>query len=91
MNKEEILKEYEVNKHGIIVSPGKFEGEMLYVPYFYYLDPDEEEYQENDFYMKWYFITKEDIDLFHELEGFDTIVLWESDQGFCYSELFNKI
>ena len=93
MNKKEILEKYEikVNEHGIIVSPGKFEGEMFYVPYFYDQDPDKEEYQENKFYIRQYFFTKEEIDLFHELAGFDTIILWESDQGFCYSKVFNRI
>ncbi|MGH9890685.1 MAG: hypothetical protein ACREA0_01615 [bacterium] len=35
MTREEILKKFTVNEHGIIQSPGKFEGEMLYAPYFY--------------------------------------------------------
>lgn len=35
MNREEILKDYTVNAQGVITSPGKFEGEMLYAPYFY--------------------------------------------------------
>jgi hypothetical protein len=30
-----ILANYRVNAQGRIVSPGKFEGEMLYVPYFW--------------------------------------------------------
>ena len=32
MNREAVLSQYEVNEIGVIVSPGKFEGEMLYVP-----------------------------------------------------------
>lgn len=35
MNREEILKEFTVNERGVITSLGKFEGEMLYAPYFY--------------------------------------------------------
>jgi len=34
MTRAEILAQYEI-KDGIIVSPGKFEGEPLYAPYFY--------------------------------------------------------
>ncbi len=34
MTREEILKQYNVNEDGVIESPGKFEGEMLYMPYF---------------------------------------------------------
>lgn len=35
MNRQEILANYTVDKRGIILSPGKFEGEMLYVPFFW--------------------------------------------------------
>ena len=40
MTREEIIKHYKVNEYGIVERPGKFEGEMLYIPYFYgiYLD-----------------------------------------------------
>lgn len=36
MNKRQQLEEtYKVNPVGIIESPGKYEGEKIYVPYFY--------------------------------------------------------
>lgn len=35
MTREEVLAEYDVNEHGIIQTPGKFEAEMLYVPAFW--------------------------------------------------------
>jgi hypothetical protein len=35
MSREDILKNYKVGADGRIRSPGKFEGEMLYVPYFW--------------------------------------------------------
>ena len=40
MTRKEVLQGYEVDSEGLIVSPGKFEGEMLYVPHFWavYLD-----------------------------------------------------
>jgi hypothetical protein len=34
MTREQILENYNV-EHGRIVSPGQFEGEMVYVPYFW--------------------------------------------------------
>lgn len=34
MTRQEIEQEYKI-ENGIIRSPGKFEGEMLYVPYFW--------------------------------------------------------
>jgi hypothetical protein len=35
MTRRDILDQYKVDDRGIIRSPGKFEGEMLYVPYFW--------------------------------------------------------
>ena len=37
MTRKEIEQMYDVNEYGIITSPGKFEGEMVYVPYFWEL------------------------------------------------------
>ena len=34
MTRNDILKNYEII-NGMILSPGKFEGEMLYVPYYW--------------------------------------------------------
>jgi hypothetical protein len=35
MTREELERQYAVNKNGVIVTPGKFAGQMLYVPYFW--------------------------------------------------------
>ena len=35
MTREEMKRQYTVNKKGVIVSPGQFAGQMLYVPYFW--------------------------------------------------------
>jgi hypothetical protein len=35
MTRSDILKQYNVDDRGVINSPGKFEGEPLYVPYFW--------------------------------------------------------
>jgi hypothetical protein len=35
MTRQDILDQYKVDDRGIIRSPGKFEGEMLYVPHFW--------------------------------------------------------
>jgi len=85
---------YEVDNNGVIRSPGKFEGEMLYVPYFWEMvmngfsspsyDEDNCLYNELD-------ITKEDREKFPELDRDDekatTIELYEDLQGFVYGEL----
>lgn len=81
MNRETILKEYTVDKHGIIKSPGKFEGEMLYVPYFWdaflngFADRDNGKIIGFD-------VTKEDKEEFPELKKHRTVRLQETDQGF---------
>jgi len=45
MTRQQILEQYTIDRHGTIRSPGKFEGEMLYAPYFYdaLMDGDGEE------------------------------------------------
>jgi hypothetical protein len=35
MTRQDILKEFTVNERGVIQDLGKFENEMLYVPYFW--------------------------------------------------------
>jgi len=35
MTREELKQQYVVNKKGVILSPGHFAGQMLYVPYFW--------------------------------------------------------
>lgn len=81
MTRAEILKMYDVDEHGVIRSPGKFEGEMLYVPYFWqaYLnggaDNDDGEYLRFD-------VNEHDLALYPELEGLVMVVLRENGNGF---------
>lgn len=35
MTRKEIAETYKVDERGVIRSPGKFEGEPIYVPYFW--------------------------------------------------------
>ena len=35
MTRQEILKAYDVDDNGRIISPGKFEGEPIFAPYFW--------------------------------------------------------
>lgn len=81
MNRQEILDRYKVNEHGIITSPGKFEGEMLYAPYYYdamlngwtdfdeWIEPDIAEYE-----------------MFPELNEVKRIRMSEDDSGFVWLE-----
>ena len=93
MNRKEILEQYEVNEHGIICSPGKFEGEMLYAPYFYdmILDggADETEYYDGEDGppTDTFILTDEDKKEFPELKEYTKIECYESEQGFFYTHL----
>ncbi len=81
MDRGQIIQEYNVDEHGRIRRPGKFEGEMLYVPYFWdvflngFADRDDGKVIGFD-------LTKEDKLLFPELKKKRTLRLTETDQGF---------
>jgi hypothetical protein len=85
MTREEIITQYNVGSDGIIRSPGKFEGEMLYVPFYWdialqgFANLDDGE-------VFGFNIEPEDVALFPELNDRKSLRLWESDQGFvhCY-------
>lgn len=82
MTRTEILNSYDVDKYGIIRSPGKFEGEMIYVPHYWdaylrgFADRDDGRVLGFD-------ITKEDRAEFPELEERQrTVKLDQRDDGF---------
>ncbi len=80
------------SESGLICSPGKFEGEPLYAPYFYHIvmmgdgecgqDGDGNHYDDIE-------ITDEDRAEFVELCGYSTIRIFEDTNGFCYSALID--
>ena len=80
MTRQEILDRYTL-RDGIIVSPGKFEGEMLYVPYFWeqYIDGGADE---DDGDIISFTVTEDDVREFPELEGTSVVRLVVNDQGF---------
>jgi hypothetical protein len=81
MNRKETLKEYKINRHGTIVSPGKFEGEPLYVPYFWNDAVPDETFGASMFFG----ITDDDRKEFPEIGGHVYgLKLYESEQGFVY-------
>ena len=88
MNREDILNEYQVDSYGVITSPGKFEGEMVYAPYFYDLVmsgcADDTDYGPDEFSTVYdYFDIKlSDIEAFPELNGINQIVCYETETGF---------
>lgn len=91
MTRKDIEKDYEINKYGVIISPGKFEGEMLYVPYFWKCGLEgmaENIYSEdNDDVTWWKFeITNEDLKEFPELGDIKELCLWIDSNGFVWAD-----
>lgn len=81
MNRNEILKEYAVNLHGVIKTPGKFEGEMLYVPFYWEIFLDGFADRDNGKILS-FDVTKEDKLMFPELAKRKTVKLYQRDDGF---------
>jgi hypothetical protein len=81
----ELRGTYECDEQGRITSPGKFEGEMCYLPYFYDLAMcGEGEFDDEDgtFTVT---IEPEDRELFPQLAAdHGDVTMIESDSGFVY-------
>ncbi len=81
MNRERIIKNYHI-ENGIIQDPGKFQGQMLYVPYFYdkwaWRDGDVGFFVVNDSH-RWEF---------PELDGVHAVALEELDDGSVHARVY---
>lgn len=83
LTRKDIQEQYDVDPNGVIRTPGKFEGEMLYAPYFYawliegFADEDDGTTARFD-------VTMDDILLFPELTGVASVSLFVDDNGFVY-------
>lgn len=82
MDAHEVRKQYTIDRNGRIVDPGKFEGEMIYVPYYWALGL-EGMADHDDGRVFRFGITQEDRALFPELPKRRRVLrLFESDSGF---------
>jgi hypothetical protein len=81
MTRKQIIKEYKVDAQGIILSPGKFENEPLYVPYFWdaYLNGMADE---DDGMVLTFLVNDEDRAEFPELKDIKVVTLAQTDDGF---------
>lgn len=89
MNRQQILQNFRVDSDGIIRSPGKFQGEMLYAPYFHVAmlqgDGDDTWSEDGETLLSTSFqVEPADRQEFPELEGIARIELAYDDNGFCY-------
>ena len=80
----------QIDKEKTIISPGKFEGEKYYVPYYYdlYLDGAYDEITEAKEIM--FKIDQDDKEMFPELLHVDSLYLFQDDQGFIYCCVSNE-
>lgn len=85
MNRHEVLEQYDVNSHGVITTPGKFEDQLVYVPYFWemYLDGGADE---DDGEILTFTVTAADVTEFPELRDVKVVRMYETDQGFVISD-----
>ena len=89
MTRAEIRKRYNVDSDGIIRSPGKFEGEPLYTPYFWFMALDGGG-DEEDGNAILFTIEEEDRDQFPELGTIKKIAVEEDENGFVYSSVIGE-
>lgn len=84
MKRADIIRDYQPDNRGIIQRPGKFEGEMLYVPYLWFegiMNGAGIPLPTNKF-MERVLIEDKDRLEFPELIGVKAAILWEDEQGF---------
>lgn len=86
MTRQEIIDAYDV-KDGLIRSPGKFEGEPIYAPYFYDGSGDGEELSRMEDglgdYVALLVVDDTDRAIFPELDqSLPIVIVTEDDQGF---------
>lgn len=81
MTHQSIESRFTIDRHGIIRDPGRFEGEAIYVPYFYqaYLDGMADE---DDGEVLKFRIQKQDLEQFPELADRKTVRLYIRENGF---------
>ena len=84
-----------IDQHGLICDPGKFEGEPRYVQYLWnvVLDGEGETVDDPDrpdATMDLITLTDDDKRRFPALSRFDQALLWADDNGFVYCDLMRK-
>jgi hypothetical protein len=81
MTRNEIASQYTVNQNGRITTPGRFEGEMLYVPHFWEVYLDGFADRDNGTILG-FDVTADDKREFPELGRRRTVKLYQRDDGF---------
>lgn len=81
----DFLRQFSVDEHGVIQSPGKFEGEPIYVPYYWEMDGEDDEIIGNDKLIRIFYVGEWEASQFPELSTSNVVYLWEDELGFIHS------
>lgn len=69
-----------------VATPGKFEGEARYVPYYWHVmneyGADDEEWDDNDSVVYLFMVNEDDVAMFPELTVGTEVRIFEDEQGF---------
>ena len=90
MTRQDIERQYKVDEFGIIRSPGKFEREGVYAPFFYDIilnGGGTEEWDENEDLTTYIDVTDQDRIMFPELKTVERVACSEDGSGFFYCRL----
>jgi len=84
-DRQTLQQQYDTDDHGRICTPGKFEGEPIWVPYFWeiWLDGGADD---DDGYYIGFDLTPDDVREWPELEACSRVELWQDDSGFVYAD-----
>jgi len=87
------MNSHNVDDHGIIRSPGKFEGAPRYLPYFWDMSLDgasDDAYDVCGIPTDFFIVDNADRAAYPELEDIYALSMWESDQGFVYHKTYQS-
>lgn len=85
------FEEFDVDDHGLITSPGKFEREPEWVPYYWGMSCEDDtdftgpEGMETE--IRIFYVSKWESFKFSDLNSGDVVYLWEDEQGFVNSSV----
>jgi hypothetical protein len=85
LTRDQIMKDFNVDERGIIQNPGKFESEMLYVPYFWDMVMEgagEDLYFNDSSLVTIIAVSADDLKAFPELGNVTEIAIESTSQGF---------
>ena len=93
MTRIDVIREYGLPDDATrITTPGKFEGEPLWAPYFWEaaLDGSGDFDEIDGVYVSTFDIDPDDVKAFPELGQFAKVQVWENDQGFVFTSAVPK-